>query len=104
MRGTRLIPVAAVTAAWVALAGGLQAPGLAHAGSALTPQSSIEQMVDVIVTPRDLVTQSWEFEVVLNTHVKPLEDDLMKSSALVCERPASRAARLARRWPRWAPP
>lgn len=82
MRRTRLI-AAAATAVLVVLATGLQAPDLAHAASRLPSQSTNEQMVSVTVTPRDLTAQSWEFEVVLNTHVQTLDDDLMKSSALV---------------------
>lgn len=84
MRHTRLMARNATRLAAVALAAGLAAPNTALAGAvALPARSSSEQMVSVTVTPRELAGVSWEFEVVLDTHVQPLADDLMKTAVLV---------------------
>lgn len=81
MRRSRLIlPHAA--SALLAWAAGTQ-PVDAAAATALPTRSSSEQMVTITVTLHDLNAASWEFDVVLNTHVQPLDDDLAKSAALV---------------------
>ena len=52
---------------------------------ALAARSSNEAGVTVVVTPKALgpgVTV-WEFDVVMDTHTKPLTDDLAKVAALV---------------------
>lgn len=55
------------------------------AGAAPLPaQSTDVQMVTVTVTPRDLpATGEWSFGVTMNTHVRPLDDDLAANAALV---------------------
>lgn len=55
------------------------------ASSNLTAQTSREGNVNVTVTPRNLApgASSWDFEVVLETHTQPLEQDLTKVAALV---------------------
>ncbi len=51
----------------------------------LTEQTSREGGVTVKVTPRNLGpgASSWVFEVVLETHTQPLDQDLTKAAALV---------------------
>ncbi len=53
--------------------------------SALVARSSDEAGIKVIVTPKALGpgAKVWEFEVVLDTHTKPLNDDLAQITALV---------------------
>lgn len=55
------------------------------ASSGLTAQINREGDVTVMVTPRDLApgASSWDFEVVLNTHTQPLDQDLTKVAALI---------------------
>lgn len=53
-------------------------------GPALAARSSDAGGVRVVVKPKSTGTGSaWEFEVTMDTHTKPLNDDLMKTSALV---------------------
>ena len=51
----------------------------------LTAQISREGGVNVTVTPRNLAPNatSWDFEVVLETHTQPLDQDLTKVAVLV---------------------
>jgi hypothetical protein len=73
-----------VAAAIALLALGLaSAPAIAAAQAPLPSRTSNEQMVTVKVTPHDLAAKSWEFEVALDTHVRPLDDDLMKTAVLL---------------------
>jgi len=68
----------------VLLALGLpSAPARAAEPAPLPSRTSNEQMVTVKVTPHDLAAKSWEFDLVLDTHVRPLDDDLMKSAVLL---------------------
>lgn len=84
MRSSRLIRSYAAWMAAAALAAGLQSLNIAMAATGALPErSSSEQMVTVTIAPRELVGQSWEFAVTLSTHVQSLDDDLMKTAALV---------------------
>lgn len=77
MRRPRLIAwlAAAALAAWTALPAG---------AAPLAAQGTEAQMVTVTVTPQDLpATGEWQFAVVMNTHVRPLDDDLVAGAALV---------------------
>ena len=55
------------------------------AAPALTARTSDEAGVRVVVTPKMLErgAKVWEFTVVMDTHVKPLNDDLVQAAALV---------------------
>lgn len=84
MRHFCLMTRYAVGLAAVALAAGLQTLAATAAEIAALPaRSSSEEMVTVTVAPRQLAGASWEFEIVLETHVQPLQDDLTKTAALV---------------------
>ena len=39
--------------------------------------------VTVKVTPRDLSGAAWEFEIVFDTHVRELDDDVLKTAVLL---------------------
>ena len=39
--------------------------------------------VRVVVTPKAVAESAWEFEVVMDTHTNPLNDDLTKTAVLV---------------------
>lgn len=82
MRRFRLTLTYPIAAAIALLAVGLQSMA-ADAVQSLQARTSSEQMVTVTVVPRDLTAKSWEFEVSLSTHVRPLDDDLMKSAMLL---------------------
>lgn len=58
------------------------------AASALQPRTNDTAGVRVVVIPRALTpgATTWEFDVTLDTHTKPLNDDLVAVSALVDER------------------
>ena len=53
----------------------------------LAPQVSDERNIKVTVAPQNLSgqTQTWDFAVTLETHVHPLNDDLVKSSTLIAD-------------------
>lgn len=86
MRHFRLMNSCAGWLAAAALSAGLQTIDAAAAETAaLAARSSNEQMVTVTVTPRQLAGSSWEFEVVLSTHVQALDDDMMTTAVLVDE-------------------
>ena len=54
------------------------------AAQALTARSSDADGVRVVVTPKTVTAGSaWEFEVVMDTHTKPLDIDLAQTSVLV---------------------
>ncbi len=57
----------------------------AFAAPALAARSSDEASVHVVVTPKALGRDAkiWEFAVVMNTHVKPLNDDLAQAAVLI---------------------
>jgi len=65
------------------------APGTQAAGStqtaALPAQTNSEGRVSVTVTPLDVspTAESWRFDVQLNTHVTPLDQDLMQIAVLI---------------------
>lgn len=59
--------------------------GVAIAESPLPMQSSNQASVTVKVTPRDLASSVWAFEVVFDTHTQPLTDDLGKTAVLVSD-------------------
>jgi len=83
MRHSRLTLAYPFSAAFALLAVGLQSMAADTVRSPLQARTSSEQMVTVTVVPHDLAAKSWEFEVSLNTHVRPLDDDLMKSAMLL---------------------
>jgi len=55
------------------------------AAPALTARSSNAAGVNVVVTPKALApgVPVWEFEIVLDTHTKPLNDNLAQAAVLV---------------------
>ena len=57
------------------------------AAPALAARTSDEAGIKVIVTPKalGLGAKVWEFEVVLDTHTKPLNDDLAQITVLMDE-------------------
>ena len=61
--------------------------GSSTAAPALAAQSSDDAGVRVVVTPKALEPglRIWLFEVVMDTHTKPLEEDLAQSAVLVDE-------------------
>ena len=65
------------------------------ASSGLTAQVSREGNVNVTVTPRNLApgASSWDFEVVLETHTQPLDQDLTKAAVLIDAQGKSHAPR-----------
>jgi len=70
----------------IATAGGITFAAAADAASSdLKTQTSREGNVNVTVTPRSLApgASSWDFEVVLETHTQPLDQDLTKVAALI---------------------
>ncbi|MBE7940714.1 MULTISPECIES: hypothetical protein [Ramlibacter] len=57
---------------------------VAAVAAPLPARTSEAQMVGVTITPKDLpASGEWQFEVTMNTHVTPLEDDLAASAMLV---------------------
>lgn len=54
---------------------------------ALVPQTSNAMGVKVTVTPWNLsgLTETWDFDVVLETHTRKLGDDMAKSSTLIVD-------------------
>lgn len=59
---------------------------MAQSGSApaLATRSSDADGVRVVVTPKAVAAGSaWEFEVVMDTHTKPLDSDLTKTAVIV---------------------
>ena len=48
-------------------------------------QTSDQNGVKVNVTPRSFESPVWEFEVVFDTHVQEIKDDLSKNAVLVVE-------------------
>lgn len=73
--------VAGAALATLALALPCAAP--AAAANDWPAQSSDVQKVTVRVVPRVLSGSAWEFEVTFDTHVRALDDDLMRSATLV---------------------
>ena len=65
----------------------LWSPGIANAAPPLEARTSDAGGVKIVVTPRPLVAGSsvWEFDIVLDTHSKPLTEDLGRLSAIVDE-------------------
>jgi len=56
----------------------------AAAAAPLVARTSDVQMVAVTVIPKDLpASGEWQFEVAMDTHVAPLEDDLAASATLL---------------------
>lgn len=51
------------------------------------PQTSDERELKVTVTPRGISSgaKTWDFGVVMETHSKPLDDDLSRSSVLIAD-------------------
>ena len=61
--------------------------------AALSSQTSSEQGVSVLATPRDLspAAKEWEFEIVLQTHSQDLSDDVKAVSTLIADGRATQA-------------
>ena len=77
MRCARLIAVVLATSA-------VTLTVVPAVGAPLPAQTSDAQMVAVTVTPKELPDKGeWQFGVTMNTHVAPLEDDLVASAVLV---------------------
>lgn len=57
------------------------------AETGLTVQTSDERGVKITVTPVNLSmnVRTWDFEVTLETHTQPLNDDMAKSSVLIVD-------------------
>lgn len=54
------------------------------AGSGLQGRTSDAAGVRVVVTPRSMVgADKWEFDVAMDTHVKPLAEDLASAAVLI---------------------
>lgn len=54
------------------------------AAAPLDAQTSEVQMVSITVTPKNLAPAAeWRFDVAMNTHVRPLDDDLAASAVLI---------------------
>ena len=53
----------------------------------LEPRKSDAAGAQVVVTPKpiDQAAGSWDFEVVMDTHTKPLSDDLVRASELTAD-------------------
>jgi hypothetical protein len=60
-------------------------PVPSFAAAALVARSSDAAGVRVVVTPKKLAPNvpAWEFEVVMDTHTKPLSENLVQSAVLV---------------------
>ena len=65
----------------------LCSPGIVNAAPPLEARTSDAGGVKIVVTPRPIVAGStvWEFDIVLDTHTKPLTEDLGRMSAIVDE-------------------
>ncbi len=72
---------------FVLAAGLLAAIPVGVSAEALAPQTSSEQGVTVLATPRELSSTAkvWEFEIVLQTHSQDLTDDLAAASTLIAD-------------------
>ncbi len=66
-------------------AGGITFAAAGASSSGLKAQTSREGGVTVTVTPRNVAdgASSWDFEVVLETHTHPLDQDLTKTVVLI---------------------
>lgn len=63
--------------------------GPACGAGGLPPQTSTQAGVTVKATPRTVSGNTWEFEIVLDTHIQELNDDLRRTAVLVGEGSAS---------------
>ena len=72
---------------WVAWSGSslVRCSGYSAVPDPIRPRalSTSEAAVTVKVTPRNLEGATWEFDVVFDTHTQELNDDLVKTAALV---------------------
>jgi hypothetical protein len=61
------------------------APATLPAGTPLAPRTSDSGGVRVVVTPKTVQSGAavWEFEVVMDTHTRPLNEDLARAAVLV---------------------
>ena len=79
-RRSAIAVAVAVLALGVAPLAIAQSPG----AQALAARSNDAGGVRVVVKPKSVATgAAWEFEVVMDTHTKPLDDDLTKTTVLV---------------------
>ena len=84
MKLSRRGAVALAAAGALFLCGALWATAQSAAAQALPARSSDADGVRVVVKPRSVPAAAvWEFEVVMDTHTKPLDDDLTKMAVLV---------------------
>lgn len=51
----------------------------------LPPQTNSEGQITIQVTPQELSSSSWDFEIVLDTHSNSLDQDLVVNSILIGE-------------------
>lgn len=73
-----------VAAAALICAGVAFTPHPSSAGSGLEGRTSDAAGVRVVVTPRSITAgDKWEFEVAMDTHVKPLAEDLAAAAVLI---------------------
>jgi len=61
------------------------------AATTLPAQTSSQSGVTVKVTPRNLTSGTWEFDVVFDTHSQALTDDLQKTAVLLSDGRASQS-------------
>ena len=61
------------------------AASLANTSPSLTPQINRDGNVTVTVTPRNIVpgASSWDFDVKLETHTQPLDQDMIRAAVLI---------------------
>src|SRR3989338_4486646 len=91
MRNQFLIGLAVAAIAAYSFTGGSGAAGFIAISNAAelgyAPQVSNEREIKVTATLQNIPneTKAWDFEVVLETHTKALNDDLAKSSVLIAD-------------------
>ena len=63
------------------------APDVVAAEIGYAPQISDMQSIKITVAPRNILgtAKSWEFEVIVESHTRDLNDDLAKSAVLIAD-------------------
>jgi hypothetical protein len=91
MTAVKLLIVGLIIIALGTIAG--CSPSTDSAGSGLPARTSEDQGVEVVVRPRTSAPSSgtWEFDVLINTHVTALDADLTRAAVLIDD--------AGRRWP-----
>jgi hypothetical protein len=54
--------------------------------AALATRTSDANGVRIVIKPKSVAGAAWEFEVTMDTHTKPLSDDLTKTTVLLDDR------------------